>query len=44
LSGANAWQARDAGATAVVAGSHVFHAPDYAAAIAAIRNSACSRS
>ncbi|HXO90207.1 MAG TPA: ribulose-phosphate 3-epimerase [Stellaceae bacterium] len=44
LSGANAWQVRDAGATAIVAGSHVFHAPDYAAAIAAIRNSACSRS
>src|SRR5216683_3915075 len=33
---------RDAGATAIVAGSHIFHAPDYAAAIAAIRNSACS--
>ena len=44
LSGANAWQVRDAGATAIVAGSHIFHAPDYAAAIAAIRNSACSRS
>src|SRR6266850_4530878 len=44
LSGANAWQVRDAGATAIVAGSHVFHAPDYAAAIAAIRNSACGRS
>jgi ribulose-phosphate 3-epimerase len=44
LSGANAWQVRDAGATAIVAGSHVFHAPDYAAAIAAIRDSACSRS
>src|SRR3984893_3963654 len=43
LSGANAWQVRDAGATAIVAGSHVFHAPDYPAAIAAIRNSACSR-
>src|SRR5216684_226642 len=42
LSGANAWQVRDAGATAIVAGSHIFHAPDYAAAIAAIRNSACS--
>ena len=29
----------EAGATAIVAGSAVFHAPDYAAAIAAIRNS-----
>ena len=33
-----------AGATAIVAGSAVFHAPDYARAIAAIRNSAPSRS
>jgi ribulose-phosphate 3-epimerase len=40
LSGANAWQAIDAGATAIVAGSAVFNAPDYAKAIAAIRNSA----
>jgi ribulose-phosphate 3-epimerase len=39
LSGENAWQVRDAGATAIVAGSHIFHAPDYARAIAAIRNS-----
>ena len=39
LSGTNAWQVRDAGATAIVAGSHIFHAPDYAAAIAAIRQS-----
>jgi len=44
LSGANAWQVRDAGATAVVAGSHVFHAPDYAVAIAAIRRAAAPRS
>src|SRR5262249_31157762 len=44
LSGANAWQVRDAGATAIVAGSHIFHAPDYAAAIAAIRNSSGSQS
>ena len=29
----------DAGARAIVAGSHVFHAPDYARAIASIRNS-----
>jgi ribulose-phosphate 3-epimerase len=34
----------EAGANAIVAGSAVFHAPDYAAAIAAIRNSAPSRS
>jgi len=39
LSGENAWQVRDAGATAIVAGSHIFHAPDYAHAISAIRNS-----
>src|SRR5437016_13963565 len=39
LSGANAWQVRDAGATAIVAGSHIFHAPDYAKAIEAIRQS-----
>ncbi|HTV88187.1 MAG TPA: ribulose-phosphate 3-epimerase [Stellaceae bacterium] len=43
LSGANAWQVVDAGATAIVAGSAVFGAPDYAAAIAAIRHSAPSR-
>jgi pentose-5-phosphate-3-epimerase len=30
----------DAGATAIVAGSAVFHAGDYAQAIAAIRHSA----
>jgi ribulose-phosphate 3-epimerase len=40
LSGVNAWQAAEAGATAIVAGSAVFGAPDYAAAIAAIRRSA----
>ena len=40
LSGANAWQVIEAGATAIVAGSAVFGAPDYAAAIAAIRHSA----
>jgi ribulose-phosphate 3-epimerase len=39
LSGENAWQAVEAGANAIVAGSAVFHAKDYAAAIAAIRNS-----
>jgi ribulose-phosphate 3-epimerase len=40
LSGDNAWRVIDAGATAIVAGSAVFHAPDYATAIAAIRHSA----
>jgi ribulose-phosphate 3-epimerase len=44
LSGENAWRVVEAGANAIVAGSAVFHAPDYAAAIAAIRNSAPSRS
>ena len=39
LGGENAWQVIEAGATAIVAGSAVFHAPDYAKAIAAIRNS-----
>jgi ribulose-phosphate 3-epimerase len=39
LGGENAWQVIEAGANAIVAGSHVFHAEDYAAAIAAIRNS-----
>ena len=39
LSGENAWQVNEAGATAIVAGSHIFHAPDYARAISAIRNS-----
>jgi ribulose-phosphate 3-epimerase len=40
LSGANAWQAIEAGANAIVAGSAVFGAVDYAEAIAAIRHSA----
>jgi ribulose-phosphate 3-epimerase len=40
LSGDNAWRVIDAGATAIVAGSAVFGAGDYAAAIAAIRHSA----
>jgi ribulose-phosphate 3-epimerase len=44
LSGENAWQVVEAGANAIVAGSAVFHAPDYARAIAAIRNSAPGRS
>jgi len=39
LSGDNAWQVIEAGATAIVAGSAVFHAPDYGKAIAAIRGS-----
>jgi len=39
LSGENAWRVIDAGATAIVAGSAVFGAPDYAKAIAAIRHS-----
>ncbi len=44
LSGKNAWQALEAGANAIVAGTAVFHAPDYQAAIAAIRHSAPPRS
>jgi ribulose-phosphate 3-epimerase len=39
MSGKTAWRAIDAGATAIVAGSAVFGAKDYAAAITAIRNS-----
>ncbi len=35
----NAWQVIDAGANAIVAGSAVFKAPDYAEAIEGIRNS-----
>ncbi|AZB73553.1 ribulose-phosphate 3-epimerase [Synechococcus elongatus] len=35
----NTWQVLEAGANAIVAGSAVFNAPDYAEAIAAIRNS-----
>ena len=42
LSGENAWRTIEAGANAIVAGSAVFGAPDYAAAIAAIRHSAPS--
>ena len=44
LSGDNAWRVIDAGARAIVAGSAVFGAGDYAAAIAAIRHSAPPRS
>jgi ribulose-phosphate 3-epimerase len=44
LSGENAWRVIEAGADAIVAGSAVFHAPDYARAIAAIRHSVPSRS
>jgi ribulose-phosphate 3-epimerase len=40
LSGDNAWRVIDAGARAIVAGSAVFGAGDYGAAIAAIRHSA----
>ena len=40
LSGGNAWEVLDAGARAIVAGSAVFHAADYGAAITAIRHSA----
>ena len=39
LSGANAWEVIEAGATAIVAGSAVFHSGDYAKAIRAIRTS-----
>lgn len=40
VGGDNAWQVVQAGANAIVAGSAVFKAPDYAAAIARIRDSA----
>src|SRR5947207_12875028 len=40
LSGDNAWRVIEAGASAIVAGSAVFGAPDYSAAIKAIRHSA----
>jgi ribulose-phosphate 3-epimerase len=43
LSGDNAWRVIDAGATAIVAGSAVFKASDYAQAIAAIRHSVAPR-
>ncbi|MBD2092258.1 ribulose-phosphate 3-epimerase [Microcoleus sp. FACHB-1515] len=39
LKGSNTWQVLEAGANAIVAGSAVFKAPDYAAAIEGIRNS-----
>ncbi|MBV9828125.1 MAG: ribulose-phosphate 3-epimerase [Alphaproteobacteria bacterium] len=39
ISGHNAWQVIEAGATAIVAGSAIFGAPNYAEAIAAIRHS-----
>jgi ribulose-phosphate 3-epimerase len=39
VGGDNAWQVIEAGANAIVAGSAVFNAPDYAKAIAAIRSS-----
>ncbi len=39
LKGNNTWQVLEAGANAIVAGSAVFKAPDYAAAINGIRNS-----
>jgi ribulose-phosphate 3-epimerase len=35
----NTWQVLEAGANAIVAGSAVFNAPDYAEAIKGIRNS-----
>jgi ribulose-phosphate 3-epimerase len=41
IKGNNAWQVIEAGANAIVAGSAVFNAPDYAAAIKAIRESQC---
>jgi ribulose-phosphate 3-epimerase len=39
VGGQNAWQVIEAGANAIVAGSAVLNAPDYAKAITAIRNS-----
>jgi ribulose-phosphate 3-epimerase len=39
LKGVNTWQVLEAGANAIVAGSAVFNAPDYAKAIEGIRNS-----
>jgi ribulose-phosphate 3-epimerase len=44
LSGENAWRVIEAGANSIVAGSAVFHAADYAEAIAAIRTSTPNRS
>jgi ribulose-phosphate 3-epimerase len=43
IGGDNAWQVVEAGANSIVAGSAVFHAADYGAAIAAIRHSKPSR-
>jgi ribulose-phosphate 3-epimerase len=39
IGGENAWRVIEAGANAIVAGSAVFHAPDYRSAIDAIRQS-----
>ncbi|EKQ69732.1 ribulose-5-phosphate 3-epimerase [Leptolyngbyaceae cyanobacterium JSC-12] len=39
LKGNNTWQVLEAGANAIVAGSAVFNAPDYKAAIEGVRNS-----
>ncbi|MGB5710587.1 MAG: ribulose-phosphate 3-epimerase, partial [Waterburya sp.] len=39
LKPSNTWQVLEAGANAIVAGSAVFKAPDYAGAIEGIRNS-----
>lgn len=39
LKGNNTWQVLEAGANAIVAGSAVFNAPDYRAAIEGVRNS-----
>jgi ribulose-phosphate 3-epimerase len=39
LKGNNTWQVLEVGANAIVAGSAVFNAPDYAKAIEGIRNS-----
>ena len=39
IGGQNAWQVLEAGANAIVAGSAVFNAPNYAQAITAIRDS-----
>jgi ribulose-phosphate 3-epimerase len=39
LKGNNTWEVLEAGANAIVAGSAVFNAPDYAEAISGIRNS-----
>ena len=41
--GENAWEAVDAGANAIVAGSAIFDAPDYALAIGRLRSHAALR-